>query len=92
MKANPGGNIDPDDAYGRDLLIDRIWRQLETQCVLLNAERRIGKTTLIKKMVAQPRPGWVPIFQDLEKFTRRKTLPAKSTKRFKSTSQSLAGS
>ncbi len=67
MKANPGGNIDPADAYGRDELIARIWEQLETQCVLLNAERRIGKTTVIKKMVAEPRDGWVPIFQDLEK-------------------------
>lgn len=68
MKANPGGNIDPDNVFGREKIIDAIWDRLEQQCVLINAERRIGKTCIIKKMVATPRPGWFPVFQDLEKI------------------------
>ena len=68
MKANPGGHIDPKFVFGREALIEMIWDRLDQQCVLINAERRIGKTCVIKKMVAQPRTGWFPVFQDLEKI------------------------
>jgi hypothetical protein len=67
-KANPGGAVDPDYVYGRDDLIERIWTILESQCACLNAERRIGKTCIIKKMTAEPRDGWFCVFQDLEKI------------------------
>lgn len=33
----------------------------------MTAERRIGKTTVIRILKAEPAPGWVPVFQDLEK-------------------------
>lgn len=69
MKANPGGHISPEYIFGRDVLIDQIWDRLDQQCVLINAERRIGKTCVIKRMVAHPRTGWFPVFQDLEKIT-----------------------
>jgi len=32
----------------------------------MTAERRIGKTTVIRKMLAEPASGWKPVFQDLE--------------------------
>lgn len=67
MKANPGGQIDPDEVVGRDVIIEQIWDTLEQQSIRMNAERRIGKTTIIKKLCGQPREGWEPIFQDLEK-------------------------
>ena len=67
-KANPGGQIAPEDVVGRDKLIEQIWDRLEQQCVLINAERRIGKTSVLKKMFAEPREGWFPIFQDLERI------------------------
>ncbi len=66
MKANPGGSIHPTAIVGRDRLITQIWKRLEQQCVLLNAERRIGKTSVIKKMVAEPLKGWFGVYQDLE--------------------------
>ena len=66
MKANPGGSIHPSSIVGRDRLITHIWKRLEQQCVLLNAERRIGKTSVIKKMVAEPPQGWFGVYQDLE--------------------------
>jgi len=52
---------------GREPLISAIWDTLAQQSLMLTAERRIGKTTVIKKMKDQPIPGWVPVFQDLER-------------------------
>lgn len=66
MKANPGGQISINEIQGRDLIISSIWETLESQSVIMTAERRIGKTSIIKKMQAQPPKGWVPVFQDLE--------------------------
>ena len=66
MKANPGGQIDPYAVIGRDPLIQTIWEYLAQQSLVITAERRIGKTTVIKKMRVQPAPGWVPVYQDLE--------------------------
>ncbi len=68
LKANPGGQIDLKEVVvGRDRIIEQIWDTLEQQSIRMNAERRIGKTTIIRKLCAEPRNGWVPIFQDLEK-------------------------
>jgi hypothetical protein len=68
MKANPGGHPDPDDIRGRDRLIAWIWERLESQSLLMNAERRIGKTQILRKMLAQPRPGWQVRYADLERI------------------------
>ncbi|WP_295393207.1 hypothetical protein [uncultured Thiodictyon sp.] len=68
MKANPGGQIELAEVVGREQLIEQIWDTLEQQSIRMNAERRIGKTTIIRKLCAEPRPGWVPMFQDLERY------------------------
>ena len=68
MKANPGGNLNPQQVYGRDALIELLWERLETQSVVINAERRIGKTQILRKMLLEPREGWKPIFRDLEQI------------------------
>ena len=67
MKANPGGQIDLRAVIGRDRLIQQMWATIEQQSLLITAERRIGKTTIMKKMAAEPAPGWIPVFQDLER-------------------------
>lgn len=67
MKANPGGNLAPEHVFGRDKLIELLWDRLETQSIVINAERRIGKTQILRKMLKEPRQGWKPIFRDLEK-------------------------
>lgn len=67
MKANPGGQIDIKAVIGRERLIQILWETVEQQSLVITAERRIGKTTVIKKMRAEPAPGWVPVFQDLER-------------------------
>ncbi len=68
MKANPGGNLDPTQVYGRDALIEMLWDRLDSQSVLINAERRIGKTQILRKMLLEPRSPWKPVFRDLEKI------------------------
>ncbi|MFV2044149.1 MAG: hypothetical protein ACC700_13075 [Anaerolineales bacterium] len=68
MKANPGGQIDLKEIIGRDKIIEQIWETLEQQSIRMNAERRIGKTSIIKKLGAEPRKGWAPIYQDLEQY------------------------
>lgn len=66
LRANPGGRIPPDQVIGRDHLIARIWHILERQSVLLTAERRMGKTSIIQKMVNQPPRAGLHFYQDLE--------------------------
>lgn len=66
MKANPGGQIDLKSVIGRDRLIRNIWEIVEQQSLVMTAERRIGKTTVMKKMTAEPQKGWLPVYQDLE--------------------------
>ncbi len=57
MKANPGGAVSPENVMGRDRLIERLWATLKHQSLVLVAERRMGKTCIIKKMEAQPPDG-----------------------------------
>lgn len=62
MKANPGGIIDGDAIIGRENEIDEIWDTLEKRSVILTAERRVGKTCVLRKMSEHPRNGWIPLF------------------------------
>jgi hypothetical protein len=39
---------------------------VELQSLIITAERRIGKTTVMKKMEREPIAGWRPVYQDLE--------------------------
>jgi hypothetical protein len=66
-KANAGGQIAPEDVVGRDELIADLWGILEQQSVLLSAERRMGKTCIIKKMQSEAPSSKLPIYHDLEK-------------------------
>lgn len=66
MKANPGGQIDIKSVIGRDRLIKLLWETVDLQSLIITAERRIGKTTVMKKMAGEPVAGWLPVYQDLE--------------------------
>jgi hypothetical protein len=67
MKTNPGGMVALDQVIGRDKLIHELWRILESQSVELLAERRIGKTTVIRKMQAEAQSKRkLAFFRDLE--------------------------
>ncbi|MCC3444934.1 MAG: hypothetical protein JGK01_25270, partial [Microcoleus sp. PH2017_03_ELD_O_A] len=66
MKANPGGEIASAEVMGRDKLISDLWGILEQQSVMLSAERRMGKTSVIKKMRSEATANKLPIYRDLE--------------------------
>lgn len=66
MKANPGGNLDPEEVIGRDQLIAQIWSMLEKQSVILSAERRTGKTSIMNKMKAEGQGNQLIIYKDVE--------------------------
>jgi hypothetical protein len=65
-RANPGGEIAPADVIGRDALVRRIWSTLANQSVQVIAERRMGKTTVIKKMRHDAPAGHHFVFRDVE--------------------------
>jgi AAA+ ATPase superfamily predicted ATPase len=67
MKANPGGQIDSADIIGRDAVITELWERLAQQSIVLTAERRMGKTTILKQMVKEGGAEVFPIYRDLEK-------------------------
>lgn len=58
----------PEDVIGRDKLIERLWRALESQSVVLTSERRVGKTSVVRKMVAAPGNDRVCFIRDVEGF------------------------
>ena len=66
MQINPGGRLDTKDIIGRDNEIDRYWRVLQRQGLVLSAERRIGKTHILFKTREECQGGYVPFYQDLE--------------------------
>lgn len=66
MKINPGGKLSLEDIVGRDLLVERILRDLGGQSIVLVAERRMGKTHVLDKLVAAVPSGWVMLKRDVE--------------------------
>ena len=59
--------IAPENVIGRDRLIAQLWKTIEKESVVFTAERRIGKTTVMKKMEAEPVAGAIVLYADLEK-------------------------
>lgn len=65
-----GIQIDPKNVIGRDRLIASVWNRLrrppEEGSLRFLAERRIGKTTIITKMEAEPAEGFDVLFLEVE--------------------------
>jgi AAA+ ATPase superfamily predicted ATPase len=66
MKVNAGGYIAPDQVIGRDVFIKKSWQLIDQQSVILTSERRIGKTSVIRKMCEQPTENNTVVFRDVE--------------------------
>lgn len=58
--------VAPENVIGRDKLIARIWQMLAQSSLRFTAERRVGKTTVMKKMAAEPEDGYELLFLELE--------------------------
>ena len=61
MKPNPGGIITGEAIIDREKEITSIWKTLENQSVVLTAERRVGKTSVLRKLEENPKNGWIPM-------------------------------
>ncbi|MCC0177795.1 ATP-binding protein [Waterburya agarophytonicola K14] len=66
FKSNPGGQISPDEIVGRDRLIEQLWDRLRQQSFIFSGERRIGKSSTLKKMTLEAPEDMLPIYRDLE--------------------------
>ncbi len=67
MRANPGGVLDIADIIGRDEFIARMWDVFNWNSVSLEADRRVGKTSVLRKMCAAPPAGWEAAYLDVGK-------------------------
>ncbi|MBF0383513.1 MAG: hypothetical protein HQL69_21035 [Magnetococcales bacterium] len=65
MKINPGGRLAPKDVVGRDEEIKEYWDILDQQGLILAAERRIGKSSIIFKMRDSSMDDCITFYQDL---------------------------
>ena len=66
FKANPGGQIAPEEVIGRDDIVAYLWKRLQQQSFIFTGERRIGKSTILRKMKAEAPAAMLPIYRDLE--------------------------
>ena len=66
MKPNPGGTLTGEAIVNREKEIDSIWRALQNQSVVVTSERRVGKTSILRKMEEKTRDGWTPILYIVE--------------------------
>jgi len=66
MRPVVGGYVPPERVVGRDDEIRKMWNALQNQSVVLVSERRIGKTSVIRKMEKEPLAGWHPIYLVIE--------------------------
>jgi hypothetical protein len=68
LRVNPGGRLSPVEVVGCDAFIAAMWDSLTRQSVVLEAERRMGKTSVLRKMAAEPAIGTCPIKRSLQGF------------------------
>lgn len=69
MRANPGGQLAPDEVIGRDEFVSEVLLVLARQSMVLSAERRMGKTSLFKKIAAEAGADWLPLYRDTESIS-----------------------
>ena len=61
-----GGVLAPDQVIGRAKNIELYWQTLKTRGFVLYAERRFGKSAILRKMCAEPQPGFLTIYKGVE--------------------------
>ena len=54
------------NCYGRDAFVDLVWQKLDVGHVLLAAPRRFGKTSIMYRLVDEPRGEYQIVHADLE--------------------------
>jgi AAA+ ATPase superfamily predicted ATPase len=67
MKPNPGGIIKGEAIVDRENEIESLWNDLQTRSIVLASERRVGKTSVLRKMYEHPNHGWIPVIYWVER-------------------------
>jgi len=55
--------------FGRDKIVELVWRRLEDKSVVFVAERRVGKTTVLDEIKDKYDENCIVIYSDLEKIS-----------------------
>jgi uncharacterized protein len=64
------GQPDPEAVVGRDGVLADMYRHLERgSSIHVTGERRIGKSWILKRLVARPPENWVAVYTDVEQIT-----------------------
>jgi hypothetical protein len=66
MKANPGGIITGNAIIDREKEVSDMWDILNRQSIVLISERRIGKTSILRKLYEHPINDWKPVLYFIE--------------------------
>lgn len=61
-----GSPVRDEDFWFRDEFVDDLWEALEKHNILLLAPRRIGKTSVMYRMLDYPKGGWLVIHLNVE--------------------------
>jgi hypothetical protein len=56
------------DFFDREDVIENIWETLQTDSILLAAPRRVGKSSIMRRLFDQPRFGFRPIWLDCQDY------------------------
>ena len=54
------------DLFGREEFVDLVWEKLDSTHILLAAPRRFGKTSVMYRLIDEPRGGFKVVHADLE--------------------------
>ena len=64
MNITIGSPVVPKDFFDREDMIEALWETLQSQSVLLAAPRRVGKSSVMLKLMLEPRPGFEVLWLD----------------------------
>lgn len=64
-----GAPVRGSDFYGRDALVELVWSKLRTGNILLAGPRRFGKTSVMYRLIDEPRFDFKVVHADLEHMT-----------------------
>lgn len=71
-----GGAVAPKNIVGREKEIDIFWSILEKQGIALFAERRFGKSSILRKMASDGQKGFITIYKPIEGISSPENLAA----------------
>ena len=72
----PGGVPEPEELFGRDDLIELVWRQLAGTNIMLVAPKRFGKTGVMRHILKRPRDAYLPVYVEAEDIPTRDRFAA----------------